>query len=77
MYKVLEFMDECGSRCGAVIVKTDQKPAIECLMKDIVQASGDEKRKSDNDGRVAHEERGKQWQCGASRSDYGRGRSGS
>ena len=41
--KVLEFMDECGSRSGDVIMKTDQEPAIEYLVKDIVDARGDEK----------------------------------
>ena len=41
--KVFEFMDECGCRSGDVIVKTDQEPAIEYLVKDIVEARGDEK----------------------------------
>jgi len=36
--KVFEFMDECGSRSGDVIVKTDQDPAIDYLVKDIVEA---------------------------------------
>jgi len=36
-------MDECGSRSGDVIMKTDQEPAIEYLVKDIVDARGDEK----------------------------------
>ena len=41
--KVSEFMDECGSRSGDVIVKSDHEPAIEYLIKDIVDARGDEK----------------------------------
>ena len=41
--KVLHFMTECGSQCGDVIIKTDQEPAIEYLMKDIVEARGNDK----------------------------------
>ena len=41
--KMLYFMTECGSQCGDVIIKTDQEPAIEYLMKDIVEARGNEK----------------------------------
>ena len=41
--KALDLMIECGSGCGDVIVKTDQEPAIEYLVKDIVEARGDEK----------------------------------
>ena len=41
--KALDLMIECGSGSGDVIVKTDQEPAIEYLVKDIVEARGDEK----------------------------------
>ena len=41
--KMLYFMAECGSQSGDVIIKTDQEPAIEYLMKDIVEARGNEK----------------------------------
>ena len=40
--KALDLMIECGSGSGDVIVKTDQETAIEYLVKDIVEARGDE-----------------------------------
>ena len=41
--RALDFMEECGSRSRYIIVKTDQEPAIEYLVKDIAEARGDEK----------------------------------
>ena len=41
--KALEFIAECGCQSGDIIVKSDQEPAIEYLIKDIVHARGDEK----------------------------------
>ena len=35
-------MTECGSQSSDVIIKTDQEPAIEYLMNDIVEARGNE-----------------------------------
>ena len=36
--KVEEMLEEVGDRNQTVIVKTDQEPAIECLIKDLVEA---------------------------------------
>ena len=41
--KVLDLMEECGSKSGDVIVKTDQEPAITYLIKDLVEVRGDNK----------------------------------
>ena len=41
--KVMEFLAECGSQSGDIIVKTDQEAAIAYLVKDIVLERGDEK----------------------------------
>ena len=38
--KVLEFIRLCGAEEADIIVKTDQEPAIEVLVKDIVKAWG-------------------------------------
>ena len=43
--KMLEFMDECGDGAMDIIVKTDQEPSIEVLMKDLVEARGDTKER--------------------------------
>ena len=39
--KMVEFMEECGDGGMDVIVKSDQEPAIQSLMKDLVEARGD------------------------------------
>ena len=41
--RALDFMEECGSRGGDFILKTDQEPATEYLVKDIAEARRDEK----------------------------------
>ena len=35
--KCLEFIEENGDRDSNIIVKTDQEPSIECLMKDLIE----------------------------------------
>ena len=39
--KVLEFVRECGAEEAEIILKTDQEPAIEALMKDVVKTRGE------------------------------------
>jgi hypothetical protein len=36
--KVMQFLDECGCSENDVVIKTDQEPAIEFLMKDVKEA---------------------------------------
>ena len=38
--KVLEFVKECGAAETEIILKTDQEPAIDALMADVVKTSG-------------------------------------
>ena len=38
--KVVEFIDECGCQHADIIVKTDQEPAIESLIKDVKESRG-------------------------------------
>ena len=38
----MEYFGECGNQFGDIIVKTDQEPAIKCLVKDIVLERGEE-----------------------------------
>ena len=38
--KVLDFIKECGASEAEIILKSDQEPAIEALMKDVVKARG-------------------------------------
>ena len=38
--RVLDFLKQCGAEESAVILKTDQEPAIEALIKDVVAARG-------------------------------------
>ena len=38
--KVLEFLKQCGAEEAPVILKSDQEPAIEALVKDVVAARG-------------------------------------
>ena len=38
--KVLDFLKQCGAEETTIILKTDQEPAIEALVKDIVAARG-------------------------------------
>ena len=40
--EVTEYFGECGNQFGDNIVKTDQEPAITCLVKDIVLEKGEE-----------------------------------
>jgi hypothetical protein len=40
--KCLEFFVECGCRSGDIILKSDQEPAIQYLIKDLVAERGDE-----------------------------------
>ena len=40
--KVLDYLAECGNQFGDIIVKTDQEPAIKCLVKDLVLERGEE-----------------------------------
>ena len=46
--KCLEFMEENGDKDSNIIVKTDQEPSIECLVKDIIE--------SREEGKTIHEE---------------------
>ena len=39
--KVLEFIRECGAEEADIILKTDQEPAIDALMKDVVKTRGE------------------------------------
>ena len=39
--KVLEFIRECGAEEAEIILKTDQEPAIDVLMKDVVKTRGE------------------------------------
>ena len=39
--KVMEFMEECGDGGVDVIIKSDQEPAIQSLMKGVVEGRGD------------------------------------
>ena len=41
--RVMNFIAECGSQSGDIIIKTDQEAAIGILVKDIVFERGDEK----------------------------------
>ena len=40
--KVIEYFWDCGNGNGDIILKTDQEPAIKCLVKDLVLERGDE-----------------------------------
>ena len=40
--KVIEYFWDCGNGNGDVILKSDQEPAIKCLIKDLVLERGDE-----------------------------------
>ena len=40
--KVIEYLWDCGNGNGDIILKTDQEPAIKCLVKDLVLERGDE-----------------------------------
>lgn len=39
--KVLEFAEECGSAKGDIILKANQEPSIQYLIKDIMEARPD------------------------------------
>ena len=39
---MIEYFWECGNGNGDIILKSDQEPAIECLIKDLVLERGDE-----------------------------------
>ena len=39
--KVVEFIEECGDGGMDVIIKSDQKTAIQSLMKEVVEVRGD------------------------------------
>ena len=60
--KCLEFFEENGDSQGTVILKSDQEPAIELLMKELVEA------REDNFGGITKTKQGEQWGCGKSGS---------
>ena len=40
--KILEFVKECGGAEAEIVLKTDQEPAIEALMEDVIKTRGKE-----------------------------------